>query len=318
MDTSRISDIKLKDILNQCLQYGTEIARQALGIKSATFEKYLRKIVERKLASKKLVDIVRLQDKLSDKEIVNLVKGVRPQLYKKPSYNFNGKTIKIGVTGDWHLGSIYTNSEDILKMFKWMEKEKCEFITHSGDLTEGMSNRPGHIYELTHIGYDAQKQHAIEILKECKLPIYFIDGNHDRWFVKSNGAIIVKDVCDTFPNTTFLGHDEGDIELAKNCILKLWHGEDGNSYATSYRLQKLVESITGGEKPSIILAGHTHKAAYIYERHIQVVSVGCMQKQSKWMRSKKLAAHTGFWIIEVTINKKGVARFKQEWFPLYI
>ena len=181
-----------------------------------------------------------------------------------------------------------------------------------------MSHRAGHVYELTHIGYHAQKEHAIEVLESCPAPLYMIDGNHDRWYIKSNGALIVSDIADKIEHATFLGHDEGDINIGENATIKMWHGEDGSSYATSYRIQKVIESFTGGEKPNILLLGHVHKQGYFFERHIHAISGGCIEKQSSWMRGKRLQAHTGFWIVEATVNENGVSRLKTEWFPLYV
>ena len=143
-----------------------------------------------------------------------------------------------------------------------------------------------------------------------------IDGNHDRWFIKSNGAKIVEDICEQIPHATFLGHDEGDIAIG-NTTAKLWHGEDGNSYATSYRLQKVVEAMTGGEKPGLLFTGHTHKSLYIFERHVHVYSGGSIQCQSKWMRGKRISAHTGFWIIDAYLNNTGIAKTTSTWYPFY-
>jgi len=242
---------------------------------------------------------------------------ILPSVQKVPTINFDGEHIRIGVMGDTHLGSSYTSEQNIYKAFEEFEKADVDFMVHTGDVTEGMSNRPGHIYELSHLGYDKMKNHAIDVLGQCPVPSYYIDGNHDRWFIKSNGALIVKDICDAIDDATFLGHDEGDIKLKDNVTLRLWHGEDGNSYATSYRIQKVVESLSGGEKPNILLLGHTHKQAYIFERNIQCVSTGCMQYQTPWMRGKRISAHIGFHIIDVWVNSKGVSKFGVTWFPIY-
>jgi predicted phosphodiesterase len=181
-----------------------------------------------------------------------------------------------------------------------------------------MANRPGHVYELSHIGFESQSQHAIDIFSQwTDSPIYMIDGNHDRWYIKAVGANIVERVCRALPNAEFLGHDEGDLTIGAAKI-KLWHGEDGSSYAISYRIQKVVESLTGGEKPHILICGHTHKAMYVFDRHIHCLSAGAIQSQSKWMRSKRHASHTGFWHADVGIGKTGVTYFSPTWYPAYV
>ena len=217
---------------------------------------------------------------------------------------------------DTHIGSIYTRPEIIKEAIQTMEDNGCEFIAHAGDVTEGMSNRPGHVYELTDIGYTAQRDKAVEILSKASLPIYMIDGNHDRWFVKSSGAYIVKDIADTI-GAVYLGQDEGEI-IINGAVIRLWHGEDSGSYAVSYRLQKLIESFSGGTKPHVLLCGHTHKQGYFFDRNIHVVSGGCLQMQSRWMRSKRISAHTGYHIIDMTITDDGVTRFRVEFFPFFL
>lgn len=179
-----------------------------------------------------------------------------------------------------------------------------------------MSNRPDHIYELLKIGYTDQKQYAIDLLTQIDIPIYAISGNHDRYFIKSCGADICSDIGKEIKNFSFIGHDEGDIKI-KDIKIKLWHGEDGNSYAISYRLQKIVEAFTGGEKPSILLAGHTHKYGKFFIRHIHTLGTGAISKQSKWMRSKRLENHTGFGIIKFKMNKMGISQLTDTFYPFY-
>ena len=193
---------------------------------------------------------------------------------------------------------------------------------HSEDVSKKemhqIERRAGQIYELDYLGYDAQKAKAIELFSQWSdTDMYAIDGNHDRWYLKANGALIVKDIAEAVPNFHFIGHDEGDISLAGKAILRLWHGEDGNSYALSYRVQKIVESLSGGEKPDILICGHTHKYVNIFERNIHCVSAGSIQAQTSWMRGKRIAAHVGFCIIDVWVNDDGVAKFSCTWYPLY-
>lgn len=240
-----------------------------------------------------------------------------PGYAKVPIINFNGGRIRIGGITDTHIGSKYFNKERLFQAFDEFRKENVDIVAHVGDVTEGMSGRPGHVYELDQIGYDRQRQEAIEVLSNWKGKMYLIDGNHDRWFIKSNGALIVKDIAAALPNAEFLGHDEGDISLGGKATLKLWHGEDGSSYAVSYRLQKVIESLSGGEKPSVMFFGHTHKSTYLFERNVHCYSMGSIQSQSAWMRGKRIAAHTGFWIVDIWVNKSGVSKTSGTFYPFY-
>ena len=315
----KATEKKVREVLAFAAVYGDAKTMEVYDFKEDTLRRYrgmAKKFgIEGLGKSKALRDIAENYD---EAELKAIAKGARvlPGMAKIPHIDFSGETVKFGAISDTHIGSVYTDPRHVLAAFKEFEKEKVDFITHSGDVTEGMSHRPGHVYELSQIGYAAQKKHAISLFNKAPAPIYMIDGNHDRWYIKSNGALIVEDICNNIEQAIYLGHDEGDIAIG-NTTIKLWHGEDGNSYATSYRIQKVIESLTGGEKPGIMICGHTHKQLYMFERHIHAFSCGSIQKQSKWMRGKRIPAHTGFWIIEATLNNEGIAKIKSTWHPFY-
>jgi len=263
--------------------------------------------------------LLKIKNSYTKKELEAIANGGRlmPGQTRVPIVDFSGDRIRFGYMTDSHLGSIYAKPEWVEQAIKEFKKEKCEFVCITGDITEGLSNRPGHIYDVSHLGYDNQKDHAIEVLSNWDKKYYMIDGNHDRWFIKSNGAIIVKNICEKLNDAEFLGHDEGDISLGGKVDLRLWHGEDGSSYAFSYRVQKIVESFTGGEKPGILLLGHVHKSIYVFDRHIHCFSGGAITAQSRWMRSKRHANHSGFWIIDIWIGKQGISKCCGTWYPFY-
>lgn len=276
-------------------------------------------------------DCVRLEDSTkkllekiaatySNEELKALSKGSRllAGTQNVPTIDFDGAHIKFGYITDTHLGSIYTSEQHLELINKTFKRENVDFIMHSGDVTDGFyGNRPEQVYELSHIGYDKQKEYAIQVLNSFDKQIYVISGNHDVTFMKSSGANIVQDICSQNDNLIYLGHDIGSLNLKDKANVMLWHGNDGSSYATSYRLQKIVESFTGGTKPHLLLAGHTHKQVYLYDRHVHVLSGGSVQMQTSWMRGKKLASHTGFWIVDLWVNDRGISKMQPTWYPFY-
>lgn len=324
---------RAREVVNYYNEYGLEQTMDAFNIKRKTIQRYFStlnipfedngeisvKVIEEETGVKLNKTIQSIIARYTPTELLALAKGARIQagMPKIPMIDFTGSNIKIGIITDTHIGSIYFDEDILYKAFEVFENEGVEFIVHAGDVTEGMSNRPGHVYELSNIGYNAQKNKAIELFSAAPVDVYAIDGNHDRWFEKSSGALIVCDIADALDNFHFIGHDEGDINLSDKAVLKLWHGGDGNSYAKSYRLQKVIESFSGGQKPNILIAGHTHKAIYMQERNVHTISAGCIQRQSSWMRGKRIAADVGFWISDITLNDNGVARIRNEWFPIY-
>jgi len=298
-----------------------ELAAKKCGVNKESIKRGVRMVKESKNETAPTPDamLMELKQHFSPKEIRAMIKGKKTANESHTAiHDFRGEEITLGILSDTHIGSKYTNNAYIEDAFREFDRAGVDMVCHAGDVCEGMSNRAGHVLECTHVGYHNQRKAAVDIFSKYQsAPMYFISGNHDDWFKMSNGAQIVSDMCGQIDNATFLGNSEGNIQIGATQV-RLWHGLDGSSYAHSYRIQKIVESLTGGDKPQVLIAGHTHKAFYVYDRHVHCVSAGCIQKQSSWMRGKRLSAHTGFWIVRMTLNELGVGRFSSEWFPLYV
>ena len=121
-----------------------------------------------------------------------------------------GTSLSFGVITDLHIGSKYFHPNKLRAAYNTFRSEGVTKILCAGDVAEGMSNRDGHVFECTHIGYTAQRDYAEELLGEWSEDgeeIFTIDGNHDRWYGKRSGAKIVPDLARLLPNVHFLGHD---------------------------------------------------------------------------------------------------------------
>lgn len=318
-DNAVASEDHIVEIVVFSLEYGDEKAVAEYGITYETLARYKRDYKNRlgkELESQVLLK--QIQDRYSPKELRALAKGgaiARP-FCNIPQIDFNGDRIRLGCITDTHVGSLYFIDDLLYRAYEEFRKEKVDFILNPGDLTDGFNMFPGHVFELEDIGYEAQKKHAIEIYSDCPAPLKVCDGNHDRSFSKTNGAMIVKDICEALPNAEFLGQDVGILWIDKINIM-LWHGEDGNSYATSYRLQKIVESLSGGSKPNLLIAGHTHKQAHLFIRNVHVISAGCIQLQTPFMRGRRIEAHTGFWILDIWKKEDSINKLSATWYPFY-
>jgi len=321
---------RAKEIYDYVKKTNYDVAAKYYGISKETIKRSCREfrrldndidinVKDKKSVITKKSLLKSIEEKYSNSELQSIANGARISNDKPevPKVSFKGENYKFGYMTDLHCGSIFFIEDWFNAAISEMKKQKVNSVMISGDITEGMNNRPGHIYELNKIGYEAQREYAVNLFKKIdSVPLYFIDGNHDRWFIKSNGALIVKDICKELTNGHYLGHDVGEV-LINGCKIMLWHGEDGSSYATSYRVQKIVESISGGEKPNVLLCGHTHKQINMFERNIHCFSGGCLQRQSSWMRGKRLPAHCGYWIITLTINNSCVVKISSTWYPFY-
>lgn len=310
-----VSDESLKKYLEVYYLGGEELNVETLNRYKRDAKKRFPEWVEF-MESTKL-----LREKFSNDEIKQLASGDRITPKRTKEIKFEGTKFRFAHITDTHMGSSFFKEEIWDSIVKEINNSNVDVVFHTGDITEGLSvKRMDAVYDLTHIGYGAQKAYAVEKLNQIKAPIFAISGNHDRFYLKSAGAFIVQDIAKECNDMEYLGEDVADFVLSNNnrpIKIRLWHGEDGSSYATSYRVQKIIESLTGGDKPNVLLVGHTHKQIYMFDRNIHCVSGGAVTTQSNWMRSKRLPNHTGFHIVEMEFNERGVTKFTPTFYPFY-
>lgn len=258
---------------------------------------------------------------LSEAEISALRRSITsaPQKQVFKPHSWASSSFKFAIVADTHFGHSKASAEWWDKTCDLIGRERCQVVFHVGDITEGMSGRAGQVYELEAVGVTAQINLAAARLEQLPCPVEGITGNHDAWAFKAVGVDVGEVLETKLPGKyKHLGADEADVEI-NGITIKLWHGGDGASYATSYRTQKFVEGLSGGEKPHILLSGHAHKSLFHCCRNVMVFECGTLCGQTSWMRGKKLAAHTGFWIVEVWPSVEGgIERIKPEWIPLFM
>jgi hypothetical protein len=111
--------------------------------------------------------------------------------------------------------------------------------------------------------------------------------------------------CVSVPNDNILVRRNGRAIWSKN------------SYAISYKLQKYINSISGGQKPNLLFEGHYHKALYMFYRNIHGFESGTLQEQTVFMRKLQTPAMLGYWIIDVQGKDGNVSKIKPEFIPYF-
>jgi hypothetical protein len=96
----------------------------------------------------------------------------------------------------------------------------------------------------------------------------------------------------------------------KRTTLVVMHPGGGSSYAYSYRPQKIVESLSGGEKPGVLIIGHYHKLSCNLIRNVWMLQAGTTMDQSVFMRKKGLEAHVGGFIVTLQQDAETGAIFR--------
>jgi predicted phosphodiesterase len=258
--------------------------------------------------------------KVSPGELKQRLTGAVPEPKKVYDQSRTGH-VRIGIISDTHIGQEKFDEGLFKYSGEVFRKAGVKDVYHAGDILEGASGRDGQCFELTHIGFENQVQYAADLFKKYYkgLQVHGIIGNHDLWFKqKNNAGVNVGTVLqDRIPNFHYLGEMEADIKFGPNCTMKLFHAGDGTAYATSYKMQKLVESLEGGKKPAILVEGHYHKALYMFQRNVHCIEAGTTCGQTGWMRGKKIPANKGFWILDFDMSKTGVKNFNTTLCPAY-
>lgn len=254
-----------------------------------------------------------------DGENVKLQKTIpfQDNIHEEP---WNGeKLIRFGLCGDNQSGSRYTQHTHLHSLYDVFQREGIETVYHSGDMFEGIKMRPGHEYEIHCYGVDDNVEFAARSYPKRKgIKTKFISGNHCHSFIKSSGCDIGALLAAQRDDLEYLGMSSALVNLTPNCKLELVHPLDGTAYAISYKIQKMIDSYHGGEKPNILAVGHYHKAEYLFYRNIYAYQTGTTQAQTPWMKGKQLAAHVGGWIVEVYVDGDGtITRSKGEFIPFY-
>lgn len=260
---------------------------------------------------------------LTDAEKEAIVRSADLKPSREHHIDIEGKKFRFLYISDTHIGHKKFDESLFERAVVAAKTQHVDFILHPGDHVEEMSGRPGHVYELHKVGFNDQVNYTRDLYAQFdKKPIYAIDGNHDFWYVQKNdaGCYVGRTLEQRLPAYKHLGEWEGDLVINGGLKIKLFHANDGTAYATSYKLQKLIESFTGGEKPHIVLSGHYHKAMYMFNRNVHGFECGTICGQSGFMRGKKIPAHKGFGVVDVTMSgsrHKSVDSLTHTFYPGY-
>lgn len=245
-----------------------------------------------------------------DGELVDYINGEIVKL-KKPRQNNDVYEIqnsmehlKLLLISDTHLCSKYDRLDILRYLYGKAEDKGVKHILHSGDFTDGKSNRPEHIYELKEISYEGQVQYCVDKYPKFSGNTYVISGNHDNWWYKSTGSEIVKSISNQREDIIYLGSDVADLKIGKLKI-RLFHGQGGNAYAKSYKIQKYLDTIPIYEKPHILQTGHIHQAFYYKQDNTHCFQTSCLEDQTPYCRSLGLANDKSCWWIDVEFDDKG-------------
>lgn len=245
-----------------------------------------------------------------DGELIDYVNGELVRLKTPPKTNdvyqvsTNSTHIPLLLISDTHLCSKYDRLDILRYLYDKAEDRGIKYILHSGDFTDGRSNRPEHIYELKETSYEGQVDYCVDKYPTFSGETYVISGNHDDWWYKSTGSEIVKAIAKRRDDIVYLGSDVADLKIGKLKI-RLFHGKGGNAYAKSYKVQKYLDSIPLEERPHILQTGHVHQSFYMKQDDTHCFQTSCLEDLTPFARSMGLANDKSVWWVDVNIDDRG-------------
>ena len=261
---------------------------------------------------------------LNEKQAIQLIRGLQhaPKSREVRSLPLDLPGLRFTVISDLHIGHRDYRPDILEHAIKYAKVNRSEFFLIPGDILEGMSGREGHIYELNMLGATKQLDYGEQQLKQIPVPIFAITAtnSHDGWFSAKNnagfeiGPELERRMGGKF---RFMGYDEADLTFKNGLKIRITHPGDGVAYAVSYKLQKYINSLSGGQKPDLLFQGHYHKAMYMFYRNIHAFESGTLCQQTPFMKKKMTPAMLGYWFIEVRFGGRGVQSIKPEFIPFY-
>ena len=131
-------------------------------------------------------------------------------VYELPN---NLEHLKLLLISDTHLASKYDRLDILRYLYAKADELGVKHVLHSGDFTDGRSNRPEHIYELREVSYEGQVDYCVDKYPTFDGKTYAISGNHDDWWYKSAGSEIVKAIAKQRDDIIYLGPDVADLKI---------------------------------------------------------------------------------------------------------
>lgn len=263
---------------------------------------------ELELKDYEVIGLVQLMKE--DGELVDYVNGEIIKL-KKPIQNNDVyeipnslEKVKLLLISDTHLCSKYDRLDILRYLYAKAEDNGVQCVLHSGDFTDGKSHRPEHVYELKELSYEGQVDYCVTNYPKFSGKTFAIAGNHDNWWYKSSGSEIVKSIAKQREDIVYLGTDVADIKIGKLKI-RLFHGNGGNAYAKSYKIQKYLDTIPVEEKPHILQTGHIHQAFYYKQDQTHCLQTGCLEDLTPYSRSCGFNGDKSCWWLDVELDDKG-------------
>lgn len=252
-------------------------------------------------------------------EVNNMVKldKITNQEENIHNHDWRGETeITFGLISDQHLGSKGCQLTHLDDFYDRCVEHGIKDIYGCGDLVDGVGVYPGQEYGVHTTGMDEQLDFFVKNYpKRDGIITHTITGNHCLKSFSKTGNDIGRAIANERKDINYLGQYYARVNLTPKCILQLCHPLGNTAYSLTYKLQRKMDGMTGGDKASIIAEGHFHSGAYIYRRNIHGIMLPSFQGPNDLSRRLGLESNIGAVIATVKLEKDGTIK---EFTPKFI
>ncbi len=229
-------------------------------------------------------------------------------------------TYVFGVASDQHLCSRYAREDVLTDLYDRFAAAGVDRVFNAGNWIDGEDEK--NRFDLAVHGFEPQINYLVEHYPQRPgITTYAVWGeDHEGWYARRE-AIDVGRFAESQmrqakrEDWVDLGFIEARVDLTNantgvTAPLVVQHPGGGSSYAYSYRAQKIIESMSGGEKPAVLIIGHYHKLSCNTIRNVWAIQAGTTMDQSVFMRKKGLEAHVGGLIVTLEQDPETGAIFR--------
>jgi hypothetical protein len=229
-------------------------------------------------------------------------------------------TYHFGISSDQHLCSRYARQDVLDHLYDEFARAGVDRVFNAGNWIDGEDSK--NRFDLDVHGLEPQIRHLVEHYPHrTGITTYAVWGeDHEGWYSRRESIDVGRFAEQQMraagrEDWVDMGFIEARVDLVhavtgKRTTLVVMHPGGGSSYAYSYRPQKIVESLSGGEKPGVLIIGHYHKLSCNLIRNVWTLQAGTTMDQSVFMRKKGLEAHVGGFIVTLQQDAETGAIFR--------
>ena len=252
----------------------------------------------------------------SDKDVRELLDYVAKNTKKEVNETLSEPWhLKFALVSDTHFGAKQCARDELQQFYEIARDEGVECFLHAWDIVDWCGVYHGQQFEQDRVGFDEQIADIKENYPDVWLPTYFIGGNHDEAYLKTNGVNICRAIEAVRQDLINLGFYDARLKL-NGIDINLHHWGGSLSYAKDYKMKKYLDGLPVENQPDVFALGHYHTALYDLHRGIHGFMPWAFLKENLLAKRFNLGNVIGGRLIEMEKDEDGTTRINMEFVRL--